>query len=110
MVAKAGARWPMANVGLGLHFESGSEPIKWNGAQDGFIGIYRVGYFVDRVSLHWLDRFIDIDRIGLIPYSMHEYTMHIPFAVPPRNGQKGILPVRVWVALVRPSSFCEHGI
>lgn len=76
----------MANVGLGLHFESGSEPIKWNAAQDGFIGIDRVGYFVDRVSLHWLDRFIDIDRIGLIPYSMHEYKM--------QHGQQGILPVR----------------
>ena len=41
----------LANVGLGLHFESGSEPIRWGAAQDGFIGIYRVGYFVDRVSL-----------------------------------------------------------
>ena len=38
-------------VGLGFHIDSGSEPIKWGAAQDGFIDIDKVGYSVDRVSV-----------------------------------------------------------
>ena len=80
-------------VGLGLHFDSGSRPIKRSVAQDGFIDIGRVRYSVDRVSLRIVltDSLTGLDWFH-IPYLSVSTKCTSPLQFPPWNGhgQPGI--------------------